>query len=753
MIQAKPIRRSKHNPWPVYAVLVFVGAAIYCFELTHSNLSDRVEVLLTLWLLVTAFLFWTIRESNYIRLLLMSMAAFAAIRLIVWRLLYSLDLSSPLNALFSLALFWAELYGAFVFLLVSIQNLSLTRDDVSLETPDPAYQPTVDVFVCTYNEPLDIVRRTVAGAMHIDYSNKRVHLLDDGRRDEMLKLAMDLGCNYVTRADNKFAKAGNINNALQQAKGELVLFLDADHIPCTTILSKCVPHFQDPMVGIVQTSHRFMNSSPIQRNLRMEKILPGEQEMFFQLSMVGKNHWNAAFFAGTAGMIRRSILNELGGMSRETVIEDCEFSVKMHGRRYKSIYLPDPQSIALSPETLAAYFIQQNRWSRGQTQMLVLPSTSPFFCKGLTFSQRVCYLSDNIHYLFGIPRLIMIIIPAIFLTFGISALRVSFARYVLFAAPYLAIYTLSQNYIFQNFRHSFWSDIYETVLAPYVARWTTTTMINPRGPKFHVTPKGIQHDHLSLDVRLVWPHVLFFFFCLAALILGFIKLALVRDPYGVLINLVWDSYNIIALTCAIFSALERPQVRRGYRVGRRLPVTIRPIGLETGIGAVTEDVSEFGARIKIPQAIEEFVAGERLFITFEPTEGDLIDVKALVVRAIKKDSDLILELEFKDQDKDIKKLSQLIALFYCSSETWAVWTEPEDSIWQSFRNLVMAPVRVIRQAKVAGEFAQMSIFVPKKILDKLLKTNRVPERIKPYLVEIAEDELAQIADRKVPSDK
>jgi len=737
------------NPWRVFAFLVVIGIVTYCLALGRNQISEQSELLLSMSMLVVATSFWLVREKNYLRLLLFSLTAFGGLRLIVWRILYTMNFTSTLNALGSLALLFGELYAVFVFLLVTIQNLVLERPKLAEESIDDSLvQPLVDVLICTFNEPIEVVRRTVSGAVHIDYANKRIHLCDDGRRAEMKRLARDLECNYITRPDNKFAKSGNINNALKQINGELILFLDADHIPCTSILKRSVPQFKDPKVGIVQFAHRCMNPAPIQRNLRLENVLPEEQEMFFQVSMLGKEHWNAAIFAGSSGLIRRSVLDELGGMSQETVIEDCEFSIKMHAKGYRSLYFPEPQSIALSPETLAAYFIQQNRWSRGQTQMLMLSSTSPFLCQGLTLGQRVSYLSNNIHYLFGLPRLIYIVIPALFLLLGVSALSVSFAKYAIFAAPYLVISCLSQNYIFKNFRHSFWSDVFEITLAPFLINWTSATLIEPRAPKFHVTPKGMSWDHLNLDTRLVWPHALLLLLCLSAFLVGLVKLLLRSDPFGVLVNVCWDAYNIITLTCAILSGLERPQLRANYRVRSQLPVTVSCATSKTELPGITDNLNESGARIRIPRGAGKFTEGDQLSITFRGTDGLPLNVRGTVLRTQTTGEDMFFTIEFDDLQKDPKKLSKLIAVCYCSAETWAVTPEPEDSLWQSFCNLVATPTRVIEQARSNGEFAKLSIFVPRKVLRALLRSGYIPLRLKPYLIEVGHQEVVGIAAKK-----
>ncbi|MBX9695025.1 MAG: glycosyltransferase, partial [Cyanobacteria bacterium] len=522
---------------PLLAILGLIIVGYFFYDPHTANQTFQLSLSAILCLLGLSI--FHRRDSELIRRILMLAATFSAIRFIVWRA-YTLNLTSPLNSVVSILLFSAEIYAVIVLFLICIQNWFLTSQR-ELGKHDRSYTPSVDVYVCTYNEPIEIVRRTVYGAKFIDYPNFNVYILDDGRRDYMMNLALEIGVGYLTRPDNRNAKAGNINNAMKQTSGEFILILDADAIPCRTILQECMPYCADEKVAIVQTPHRFMNAAPIQRNLYLEGVLPHEQELFFQVSMIGKDYWNSAIFAGSAGVIRRSVLDEFGGMPSQTVIEDCELSMQVHQKGYKSVYVPIQQSIALCPETLDAYLIQQSRWAKGQTQMLML--MNPFLVSGLTFAQRVCYLSGNLYYLFGLPRLAFVIVPALFLIFGFCATSVSWLKYSVIAVPFLLLYLLAQNYTFKNFRHTFWSDVYELSLAPYVAHWTVNTIIEPSAPRFDVTPKGTRRGLLQFDAHLVWVHILLLLLCVFAFGIGVVKIILQFDVSGNSANLVWSAYN------------------------------------------------------------------------------------------------------------------------------------------------------------------------------------------------------------------
>ena len=169
---------------------------------------------------------------------------------------------------------------------------------------------TVDVFITTYNEPVQLVRLTAEAALKLDWPQLKVYVLDDGVRPEMRALAAEIGCGYITRGDEwtgkpRHAKAGNVNNALMTTAGEFILILDADQIPDARIIRHTVGYFRDPALAFVQTPQHFYN------------LLPGDPfgadaPLFYGPIMQGKDGWNAAFFCGSNAILRREALLQLG---------------------------------------------------------------------------------------------------------------------------------------------------------------------------------------------------------------------------------------------------------------------------------------------------------------------------------------------------------------------------------------------------------------------------------------------------------
>jgi cellulose synthase (UDP-forming) len=155
------------------------------------------------------------------------------LRYLSWRITSTLNLSTPLNGVFSLGLLALELLILFsglvqLFLLLRVRDRHKAADQLSQMVSSGEYRPTVDVLIPTYDEPEFILRRTIMGCQAMDYEPKTVYLLDDTRRPEIRALAANLGCEYLTRPDNQHAKAGNLNHAFPKTQGELLVCFDAD---------------------------------------------------------------------------------------------------------------------------------------------------------------------------------------------------------------------------------------------------------------------------------------------------------------------------------------------------------------------------------------------------------------------------------------------------------------------------------------------------------------------------------------------
>lgn len=565
-----------------------LGAAIllYMVNLREAHFSHILQLGAGWGCIAVLFalnLFRKSREAPW-RFVFILVSTFLALRYLWWRSFETLIYTNPVDFIGMSALFIAEMYSLTLQLLSLFVNLSpIERASVPLPA-NRAEWPTVDVFIPTYSEDEDIVRLTALAATQIDYPRDklRIYILDDGgtrakrndpasgeaawkRRYHLKEVARGLGVEYLARESNHRAKAGNLNHALSHSSGELILFLDCDHVPTANILQDTVGHFlHDPGMFLVQTPHFFVNAAPAERSLGSGAPVPDESEMFYRVIHPGLDTWNASYFCGSAAIMRRSMLEEIGGVRGESITEDAETAFELHRRGYRSVYVNKPMVCGLAPEAYADYVVQHTRWAQGMVQIFLLHN--PLFCKGLTLAQRLCYLNICLFWFFGVVRVIYFVAPAGFLVFGMSIYHASAAQVLAYSIPYVISTFILSDFLFGRTRRMFFSEIYESVQSVFLAPAVLSTLRNPRKPAFKVTPKGLGMQKEQLNA------LSFFFFAilclnLAAGVSGLMRIWLQPEfRETIYVTLAWSLYNVYLCIVSLGALWERRQARRHHRM-------------------------------------------------------------------------------------------------------------------------------------------------------------------------------------------
>lgn len=217
-------------------------------------LTPTIVMFLSVWLITVISpqpRFWS---RTFVILILWGLL----IRYLLWRSLSSLNLSDPLNGTFSLLLFFLELLVLFssslqLLLMLRVKNRRREADLAQQSAIAHQFKPTVDILIPTYDESIEILRRTLIGCQAIDYELKTIYLLDDTKRPEIAKLAQELGCEYRTRPNNLYAKAGNLNYAIPQTTGEFIVVFDADFIPTRNFLQRTLGFSRFPSCPCANT--------------------------------------------------------------------------------------------------------------------------------------------------------------------------------------------------------------------------------------------------------------------------------------------------------------------------------------------------------------------------------------------------------------------------------------------------------------------------------------------------------------------
>ena len=398
-----------------YALLLFL--ALNCIMVDFQWPEQAVLGILTIAL---GFAIHGISDSELVTLALMFASMLATARYAYWRCSSVFDAAvnpgqqvGKIDLAFMLVLLSAEVYAFAILYLGYIQTIRpLRRPPVPLPAEVEQW-PHVDILIPTYNEPLMVVRTTAFAAINIDYPPDKLHVyvLDDGRREEFRKFCEEAEVGYVTRTDNKHAKAGNINRALENLTSPYVAIFDCDHVPTRSFLQITLGWFQkDPKLGMLQTPHFFYSPDPFERNLDQFKAIPNEGELFYGIIQDCSDLWNATFFCGSCAVLRRTALDEIGGIATETVTEDAHTSLRMQMGGWNTAYINIPQAAGLATESLSSHVGQRIRWARGMIQ--VLRTDNPLFARGLKWPQRLCYFNAMVHFLYAVPRLLFLTAPA-----------------------------------------------------------------------------------------------------------------------------------------------------------------------------------------------------------------------------------------------------------------------------------------------------------------------------------------------------
>ena len=619
---------------------------------------------------------------------MMALSMLASTRYLYWRLTesFAFDASrSSLDLFFASGLVAAELYAFVVLTLGYFQVLwPLNRKPTALPQNMDDW-PTVDIYIPTYNEPLKVVRPTILASLEMDWPKDklRVYVLDDGKRPQFKELCDEIGAIHITRDNSKHAKAGNLNAAMPKTSGEYIAIFDCDHIPTRSFLQVAMGGFlNDPKLAMTQTPHHFFSPDPFERNLGTFRKVPNEGELFYGLLQDGNDFWNATFFCGSCAVLRRSALEEVGGIAVETVTEDAHTALKMHRKGWTTAYLNIPQAAGLATESLSAHVGQRIRWARGMAQ--IFRTDNPLFGRGLKMGQRLCYANAMLHFFYGLPRLVFLTAPLSYLFFEAHIIEASALMIAAYAFPHLAHSSITNSRVQGPFRHSFWAEVYETVLATYILGPTLLAVINPKLGTFNVTAKGGMNNETYFDRDIAKPYVFLLILNLFGLLVGLGRFLYwnSHEVDTVVLNMMWTIYNTIIIGAALAVAWESRQVRRTIRVNVEVGARIRiPDGPE--VEGATVDISEGGTALKLGAA-QPLPQGAIIEVALVP-EFRLTWIPARVIRS--KGESLFLEFV---QPMGIEQERQLVYAIFGRADAWVSWStdRPGDRIGESFRAIL-----------------------------------------------------------------
>ena len=624
-------------PWVLVALATLVVAGL--------PLGVETQLALAAGALAVMLAFKLLNIRGLGRSVFLGLGTFVILRYVFWRLSSTIpSIDSPLDFTAGVILVCAECYCV-LMLFLSLFTVADPIDRPRAPRLKDEDAPVVDVFIPSYNESIDIVAPTLAAAKRMTYpaGKLNVFLLDDGGTDEKLysddaataaraqnrrqslqAVCVELGVRYLAREHNRHAKAGNLNNGLAHSDGDLVAVFDADHVPAQDFLTETVGYFgDDEKLFLVQTPHFFLNPDPIERNLAAAHM-PAESEMFYSVVQKGLDKWNAAFFCGSAAVLRRQALEQIGGFHGSSITEDAESALELHSRGWNSLYVDRPMIAGLQPETFESFIGQRSRWCRGMLQILLMKN--PLFNRGLSLAQRLCYLSSSLFWLFPLSRMIFIFAPMLYIFFDMKIYIANSQEFMAYTLTYMISALMIQSYVFGRVRWPWTSDIYEYIQSVMLFRAVLGVFVDPRRPKFNVTAKGqtLEDNQLS---SIAWPYFVVFGLVLASIVvLGF---RFANEPNArdlIAVVGAWSGLNLVLTGIALGAVCELRERRSAPRVASNLKASLS-VGSQA-IPVVIEDMSFGGLRVRALGTIQLPPRGTAV-LRIEGADGQILETSVV----------------------------------------------------------------------------------------------------------------------------
>lgn len=476
------------------------------------------------------------------------LAVVVAVAYLVWRIGFTLNPEQPIaSGVLLIADFLAVI--ATVGFALSLWKLQ--------PPPQPGPIPhdlTVDVWIPTYNEDLNILRRTIYHCVNMDHPHT-TWVLDDGHRPAVRELAESLGARYLSRPDNTHGKAGNLNHAYRHTSGDLIVSFDADFVPQQDFLTNLLGYFSDSKVALVQVPQRYYNADSFQHRIgRLHGGLWDEQGTFFDLIMTGRNAWNAAYWIGTNAILRRESIADVGGFSTDSIVEDMLTGIRLHAGGWRSIYVNKPLAFGLAPAYLSQFLVQRLRWAQGAAQ--VLRRQNPLTTRGLSLAQRICYFSSVMHFFEGFAKLVYYLTPALFVLLGMMPIQAD-ENVIAIITGYITFQIIAAQIISRG-RVRFFRDELFSMIRFFTYFLGNLALLTRRPLKFRVTPKG--DDSGITLLQLIGPGLVLGV-NLSAILAGVIHLSSHGWTHWTVLyltGLVWCTFFAVIAVGALYACLSRP---------------------------------------------------------------------------------------------------------------------------------------------------------------------------------------------------
>ena len=501
--------------------------------------------------------------------LFLFLSTFCTLIYLCWRFTCSIPYAYGWIAIIGSCILLAIEVLGFIESLIHYSGMLKLREHPLPEIADTDY-PDVDIFISTYNEPPELLRKTIVGCKHMDYPDRskvHIYLCDDNRRGEMRELTEELGVNYFDRPNNEGAKAGNLNAALARTSSPYVVTFDADMIPQRKFLLRTIPYFVDAdrinaslpeekrrPLGFIQTPQSFYTPDVFQHNLYAERKVPNEQDYFYCVIEAAKTSTNSVIYGGSNTIISRKALEDIGGFYTKSITEDFATGMLIESAGYVSLGLSQPLASGIAPSTFKEHIQQRTRWGRG---VIATAKQLKFLLnRKLGISQKLSYLSSVLYWFSPIKNLVYLFAPLTFAVFCIPIFKCTLIDLALFWLPMHLMSMCALRITSQGKISARWSGIYETSVMPFLLMPIIKETLGITLSKFKVTTKDKRNFHNKADKKTIAP----FAVLLALTVAGIVHMSYMIIALGyieILAVLFWLVRNAYYLTMCMFLGMAR----------------------------------------------------------------------------------------------------------------------------------------------------------------------------------------------------
>jgi exo-beta-1,3-glucanase (GH17 family)/cellulose synthase/poly-beta-1,6-N-acetylglucosamine synthase-like glycosyltransferase len=543
------------------------------------NWTGLAAVSIGLSVLILALLF---RDSNGLSSGgrgFLAVVSYAIATFVVWLMYdFAQQYMSPMMLAVGVALILAAL-GVIVVLLAEAHEWAEAlwlkqwrRSPLPGARPDHVL-PKVSVHVPAYNEPPEMLKQTLDALSHLDYPDFEVLVIDNNTRDPAVWEPVQAHCEHLGERFRFFHvapldgfKAGALNFALRETDpaAAVVAVIDSDYVVEPVWLRELVPLFEDPNIAIVQAPQDYRDGD----ENAFKAMCHAEYRGFFHIGMVTRNERNAIIQHGTMTMVRRQVLEEVGGWGEWSITEDAELGLRIFEAGHAATYVPQSYGRGLMPDTFLDFKKQRFRWAYGAVlimrqhlaELLGLKKTA------LTRGQRYHFLAGWLPWLADGFNLAFNL-AAIAWTAGMVWAPDQFAPpHVIFAALPLALFLFKMSKMFflyrlrvqASLRQSLAAGLAGLAVSHVIARAMLTGFITRKIGFFRTPKQAAAHGPLQalMDAR---EELLF----LAALALGAFAVGL-REDGDMLDVRVWAVMLLVqcipyaaAVLVSLISAIPR----------------------------------------------------------------------------------------------------------------------------------------------------------------------------------------------------